>query len=360
VPFLSGIVAEFWAILVDSGWWLLIGFVLGGLVHALVPMSAVRRHLGRRGFVASLKAAAIGVPLPLCSCSVIPTAAALRRSGASRGASASFAIATPEADAPSVMLSWVLLGPMLAIVRPIAALITGVLAGVLIDATDRAPADPPPSGTACASCCCTGDVDAPRGLRSVIRYSLIDLPQDLAPWLLGGLVLSSVLAAALPEGWLADHVGSGFLPMLLMLVIGVPMYICATASTPVAAVLIAKGLSPGAALVLLLVGPATNVATMAWVVKDLGARALAVYLIVVAGVALGLGVALDASIDLLPGFVAGVAPISGDHGAGLAGQIGGAVLLALLVFGLVRHALARARRLKRNRGSARDHSVGSP
>lgn len=336
----------FAGILIESGAWLVAGFLLAGLVHAFVPMAWVRRHLGGRGAWPAFKAALLGIPLPLCSCAVIPAAAQLRRGGASKGASASFAISTPETGEESIALTWGLLGPFMALVRPVAALATAVAAGVLIDATDREAGDAPrrpqaeePRGG--EECCVESCAEAPkpRGagsrLREAVRYGLIEMPEDLAPWLVVGLALSAAIGALVPPGWIESQVGTGLVPMLLMLVVSLPLYVCATASTPVAAVLIAKGLSPGAALVLLLAGPATNTATMAWVVKDLGWRALAIYVGVIGAAAVGAGMAVDA---LAPR--SWVWATTGEAGAGhgQAAVAGGAILAAVLAVGLWRRA----------------------
>ena len=328
MTFLGDWLRELWFILVESGPWLLGGFLLAGVVHALLPRDTIARWLGGRGTGAVFRAALVGVPLPLCSCSVIPVAAGLRRGGASKGASAAFAISTPESGVDSIAFTWAVLGPVMGIVRPIAALVTAFSAGLLIAFTTTDD-DAPAAGRSlpvAPSCCggpaspepaCCGGAPAhaaepspcgatepamptrrgPLGvLRDAVRYGWVDMPRDLAGWLVVGLALSALISAAMPENWIARHIGSGFGPMLVMLVAGMPVYVCAIASTPVAAALVAKGLSPGAALVFLLAGPATNMATMAWVAKDLGWRALWSYLGAIAVSSVAFGLALDALI----------------------------------------------------------------
>lgn len=399
-----------WHLLVDAGVWLLVGFVIAGLFSVLVPASLVRKQLGGRGVWPVLKASAIGVPMPLCSCAVIPAAAAIRRGGASKGASAAFAISTPEIDVPGISLTYALIGPVMAIARPIVALITAIAAGVTINLFDRpggdgrSEADSEPSlddaggasGTCCssspeasacgcssqhasepagsccasasepepvASCCagqaapassCCGSMPAAQPespccsssaparregvLERSLRYSFGTLPKDLARWIVLGLALSALVVVLIPDGWIEANLESGVLgptgSKLLMLAIGIPWYVCATASTPLAAVLIAKGLSPGAALVFLLAGPATNPATMGWVIKDLGGRALVVYLVSISALGLAAGFALDALVPA-EAFRQAAQIMVHEH-AGLIDQIAAGVLALTLAVGLVR------------------------
>ncbi|MEQ8769037.1 MAG: SO_0444 family Cu/Zn efflux transporter [Phycisphaerales bacterium] len=358
---------ELWMILLDSGVWLIVGFALAGVVHALVPMGWIRKQLGGRGVIPIAKAAALGLPMPLCSCSVIPVAASLRQAGAGKGASAAFTISTPQTGEESIPLTWALFGPVFAIARPIIAIVTAFVAGVAIDRIapdtprseqDRGErGDDAEAGSCCSeprasaradaagSCCAhEGDDDTPAlGARvlKALKYGFVTLPADLAPWLITGLVLAAVVASAVPEGWIGEHLGSGIVPMLLALVVGVPLYICATSSTPLAFALVTAGMSPGAALVLLLAGPATNTATMAWVIKDLGKRALAVYLVVIALFALASGLAFDA-------FLSGAIDLaSGDdrheHIVGVLAPIGAVALSVLMVVALALRVLPSVR-----------------
>ncbi len=390
MDFLVRYIEALWSLLVDTGWWLLAGLLFAGAVHAFVPTGWLSKHLGKRGIGSVAKASLSGILMPLCSCSVIPVAAGLRRGGASKGASAAFAISTPQTGEESIPLTWALLGPVFAIVRPIVAILTGVVAGVLIDALGEdgakkttgtmAPAGDGPK--ACcgggqavapapktvslgvASCCggggqkaeavpapepakahtcCSHEPAAPAKagigakLASTLRYGLVTLPVDLAPWLAVGFLLSALVAAGVPDGWIASNIGTGIVPMLAMLVVGLPLYICATSSTPLVYTLVAAGLSPGAALVLLLAGPATNFATMAWAIRDLGVKATVIYLASIAGVALGAGLLLDAlALDVIRAAVAET-HAAHDHGAvSIAAGVGGAVLAALLLGALAK------------------------
>ncbi len=284
--------------------WLVLGLAAAGLIRAWVPLTTAARMLGGCGLGAVTRAALIGAPLPLCSCGVLPAAFALHRRGASRATTTSFLIATPETGVDSVALSWVLLGPVLAIVRPLAAIISAICAGLLVGRS--APDKPPPDGCAKTQACgCkpSSSVDLPaepppgdpwwRRALDGLRYAFSDLLDDLALWLAGGLVLAGLTMTLLPAEALAAW-GSGPLAMVLIMLVSVPMYVCATASTPLAHAMLYAGVSPGTVLVFLLAGPASNMASIALVRRELGTRALLAYLIGVAGVSILLGLALDA------------------------------------------------------------------
>jgi len=332
----------------EAGMWLVGGFLVAGLLHAFVSKEMLARHLGKKGIGSVLKATLIGVPLPLCSCSVIPAAASLRQSGASKGASAAFAVSTPEIDVPAASLTWAMLGPVMAIARIIASAISAIVAGVLIDATDRsqgehAPQNAEPKAKNSGGACCnsvptkTSSQSINSRLGLAMKYSFITLPADLVNWLMIGFVVSAAVGAFVPDTWLSGSAGSGVVAILVAMTFGLVVYVCATASTPMAAVLVAKGLSPGAALAFLLAGPATNPATMAWILKDLGAKALVIYLASIAGVAFASGLLLN---WILIGTVFDIGTIAAHHhhmgDSSPIAAIGGAVLMAMLTFALVR------------------------
>ena len=348
----SDMLHAFWTYVLESAPWLLVGFAVAGALHALVPVPVMQRWLGAGRSWAVTRAAVLGIPLPLCSCSVIPTAAALRSGGASRGSTAAFAISTPEVDAPSISLTWGMIGPWLAIARPIAALGTALGVGVLIDrfvpergeAAQSDPVDAECGSTACCAEPAPTPASEPLGFVAALRFSLVTLPRNLALWILLGLALSAVVSALVPDDFfeqVAQVDRTGLLTKLAALVVGIPWYVCATASTPLAAALIATGLSPGAALVFLLAGPATNPATIGWVWRDLGARALGIYLGGIAIGALATGIALDAimpSIDLRD---VGTAHVH-DH-ASPARIVMAIVMLAILAPGLIAPIVVRLR-----------------
>ena len=318
--FITNWLTQTWGMTLEAAPWLLGGFVLAGVIYVLLPVETVTRHLGKPGMGGVLKASLVGVPLPLCSCSVIPVAASLRKQGASRGAFVSFLISTPETGVDSIAISYALLGPLLAVVRPVAAFFTALTAGLLVDTAAEAGPSPKPADAAGEreSCCCAGGcpeepIAGPqRKLVTALRYGLVDLFVDLSPWLLSGFILAGLVAALLPAGFFERYVGSGAGAMLLMLVVGLPFYVCATASTPIAAAFIARGLSPGAALVFLLVGPATNIATMLVVGRDVGRRGLAVYLVTIAVFAVLFGLGINVLADFVPLTLTGM-PDGTDH-----------------------------------------------
>ncbi|WP_412523227.1 SO_0444 family Cu/Zn efflux transporter [Shewanella chilikensis] len=393
---------NFIELFLESAPWLLLGLVLAGLLKVFVPMSWMQKQLGGHGLKTTVKAALLGAPLPLCSCGVIPAAVGLRRSGASKAATTSFLVSTPETGVDSVTVSYVLLGPFMAIVRPIAAVCSAIVAGLLVgrddepvlpseavkktepekaqaktvaqfkpvgaanysplkaaptqaqssccvpakvqeadccstakvstakistakvstakastaaasccssvkeEATQSCCSQPKVEAASCCSssqsasnCCDSDDMAAELKSKSVLhrvlaglKYAATDLVRDTAIWLLVGLFFAALVQTYVPGDFLAQW-GGGILAMLVMVLISIPMYICATASTPIAAGLLLAGVSPGAVLVFMLAGPATNIATLGVVAKEMGKRALYGYLGGVLGVALLAGMLVN-------------------------------------------------------------------
>ena len=293
---LADIPADFWAVLSEMAPYLLFGFAVAGALSVLVSPEFVERHLGGRGVWPVAKASAFGVPLPLCSCGVIPVAASLRRHGASRGATVGFLISTPQTGVDSIFVTLSLLGPVFAVFRPLVALVSGMIGGTLVSVVDPDAADTE-AAESCQEACCAGDPEQGR-FRRAVAYGFGALPRDIGRALLAGLVIAAVISAAVPADFFAGVLGGGIGAMVIMMLLGVPVYVCATASVPVAAALIAKGVSPGAALVFLMTGPATNAATIATVWRVLGRRTAIVYLLTVALSALAAGVLLDLIFDV--------------------------------------------------------------
>lgn len=296
---LARIAVAAWEVTLAAAPFTLFGLLMAGLLYVYLPASLVRRAMGGSGLGSVVRAAAIGAPLPLCSCGVIPVALYLRKEGASRGAVQSFLISTPETGVDSISITYALMGPFMAVVRPVAAVVTAVAAGLgerLFGAPEEpAPAAPAPDG-GCPSCPGRPDALLSRrqaGLPGALKYSFVVLARDLAPWLLLGLALSGVVSGLVPEGFFEKHLGRGILPVLLMVLLSTPMYMCAAGATPLAAALMQAGMGPGAALAFLLAGPATNVATMTTVGKFLGRRSLVIYLATIMGLSLFFGWALD-------------------------------------------------------------------
>ncbi len=282
--------------LLDVAPYLLAGFFFAGLLKAFVSEKTIVRHVGASSFRSVLNAALIGTPMPLCSCSVIPVATAIRKNGASKGATTSFLISTPESGVDSIAVSYALLDPLMTVFRPVAAFASAVLAGWAENILGKPGEIAAESSCACDHCGHEATPASPAMLariRSGLRYAFTDLLQDIAYYLVIGLLISAIIASLLPIELVQSIASREYLSMFIMLLIGIPVYVCATASTPVAAALILKGISPGAALVFLLVGPATNLATIGVVKKTLGGRSLILYLASIMLVALLMGSLLN-------------------------------------------------------------------
>lgn len=295
LDFLQNLAVATWHIFTDAAPYVLFGFLAAGLVKAVLPEEAVARHLGGRSVAAVIKASLLGIPLPLCSCGVIPAAISLRKQGAGRGPSAAFLVSTPESGVDSIAITWALLDPVMTVVRPLAAFITGTLTGLLINLLpEEATALPPVTeNCGCKDACCSspaaGKAPLPLRLADGIRYAFGELLKDIGGWLLLGVLIAGLLTALVPDGFFALLFSHQAASLLVMLLVSIPLYMCASASTPIAAALVVKGLSPGAALVFLLAGPATNAATLTVVARFWGRQATLVYLAVIAGCSLVLG-----------------------------------------------------------------------
>jgi uncharacterized protein len=289
---ISAIAGEIWGTVEAMAPYLLLGFAAAGALAVLLPPRTVERHLGRPGWGALFKASLLGVPLPLCSCSVIPVAASLRRHGASRGATAAFLLSTPQTGVDSLAVTYSLLGPVFLVLRPVIAFITGLAGGGLVDALERRAPKAPAPVNACDAECCAPEQAGGRFARAV-RHGFVTLPRDMALPMVIGLVVAGVIAALVPDAFFAHVLGGGAPAVAMMMAAGIPIYVCATASVPIAAALIAKGVSPGAALAFLITGPATNAATLTTMWAILGKRATLVVLATVAGAAFASGLMLD-------------------------------------------------------------------
>ncbi|BBN82464.1 permease [Pseudoalteromonas sp. A25] len=355
------LVINFWQLFLLSAPWLILGLLLAGLLNVFIAKDFLQRHLGQEGLWTTIKAALIGAPMPLCSCGVIPAAIGLRRAGGSKSATTAFLVSTPETGVDSISVSYVLLGPFMAVIRPIAAVSSAIVAGVLVgkekkpkpvneqtaEATSTASvlhttshhscdATKPQSNIVQPSCCtpkeaalvhasccddksivneknsdccapeqkqdssdscCASDTTSQAQtlmdkLVQAVKFSSNKLLSDTMVWLMIGLFFAALVQTYVPESFLSQW-GSGVLAMLVVILISIPMYICATASTPIAAGLIMAGVSPGAVLVFMLAGPATNIATLGVVAKELGKRAVVAYLGAVIGVAILFGFLTD-------------------------------------------------------------------
>lgn len=298
---LSALGGNILAVALDAAPWLLLGLFLAGLIKAWIPEEILQRWLGGPGVLPVLRAALIGAPLPLCSCGAIPLGLALHRGGASRGATTAFMVGTPGVGVDSVALTYALLGPFMAILRPLAAIFSAVTAGLLVS-LGPGPAPPGPALNSCGANCSCQTKEEGAGGRSFrvrvlagLRYSFSEVLDDIAWWLLLGLLLAGLLLTLAPPGLLAQY-AHGPAAMLVMAIIGIPMYLCAQAATPVAAALIVAGVSPGTALVLLLAGPITSIATLSVLRREFGLPATTIYVLAVAGTAILSGLLADTII----------------------------------------------------------------
>ena len=264
---LFGIAKECWLVFKEAAPFVLFGFFAAGLLKVLIPERVIVKHLGGNGFRSVFKASLFGVPLPLCSCGVIPVAIGLRKQGASKGATASFLVSVPETGVDSVAITWALLDPLMTIIRPVSAFITALATGSLINLLPEKKAV---SKTDTADSCCSANPDSSMPLaqrplllrlKDGVIYAFTDLLKDIGGWLLLGILIAGIISYFVPVNFVDRYLGGEYSSLLIMLIIGIPLYICASASTPIAAALVLKGLSPGAALVFLLAGPATNAAT---------------------------------------------------------------------------------------------------
>ena len=268
--------------------YLLLGFLIAGILHEFVPRRIYADKLSGNNFRSVIWAALFGVPLPLCSCGVIPTATSLYREGASKGATVSFLISTPQTGVDSILATASVIGIPFAILRPLVAFVTAMAGGAI---TNRI---------------CKNDNNAAQKTEEqktdksflqkatgALRYGFIDMIQDIGKWIVIGLVVAAVITVVLPDNFFVSFNNYPLLNMLMILVVSMPMYLCATGSIPIAAALMLKGLSPGAALVLLMAGPATNMATMLVINKVLGRRTLVTYLATIMAGAIGFGLFID-------------------------------------------------------------------
>ncbi len=328
--FIKSTIVDFWATVGEMSPYLLFGFLVAGILSVLISQRLVEKHLGGKGIWPLVKASLFGIPLPLCSCGVIPVSMSLHKHGASKGSTISFLLSTPQTGVDSIFVTLSLLGPLFAVFRPLAAFITGIVGGGLVNVFVPGTEDnsrPPPKN---ADQCCDDTINNKRIIRG-LKYGFVTLPRDIGKAMLAGLVIAAVISALVPDGYFAEKLGTGIFAMVVMMFLGIPVYVCATASVPVAAALILKGLTPGAAIVFLLTGPATNAASFVTIWKTLGSRTAITYLLTVAGCALLSGILLDyiaAGVDFeivtRPGWML----------PGAVKYISAVVLLSILVFAI--------------------------
>ena len=260
---------EIWNLLLIISPYLLFGFLIAGFLSVIISQDLIEKNLGNnQGLFSIIKASLLGVPLPLCSCSVIPVSASLKKHGASKGAVTSFLFSTPQTGVDSIMVTYGMLGPIVALIRPCIALITGILCGSIVYRLDK---NYDNSDTEdCHDECCEPLHQST--IKRILNYSFITLPKDIIKPLMVGIIIAALINIYLPITIIDNFVGQGFLSMIIMIVIGLPLYVCATASIPIALAMMGKGVTLGAALVFLMVGPATNTTSITTMIKILGKK----------------------------------------------------------------------------------------
>jgi uncharacterized membrane protein YraQ (UPF0718 family)/copper chaperone CopZ len=289
---LLNIVKETWAFTLIVSPWLILGFVVSGLIHAFIGEKFIRQHLGGGGFSPVLKATLFGIPLPICSCGVIPLAAGIRNDGASKAATMAFLVSTPTTGIDSIFVTYAFLGTAFAIVRPIAALVGGLFVGLLVSLAIKEKTQKREFASGPEHHHSLG-----QRLKDGLGYGFGVLPEDIGKTIFWGVLIGGVLSGLLPTDISQQYLSNPLIAYPLMLVISVPLYVCAVASVPIAAAMMSKGLVPGAALAFLIAGTATNTVTIAFVVKKFGKKVLFIYLAAIVVLALVFGGVLDAVIS---------------------------------------------------------------
>jgi len=283
--------------------YLLLGLLFVAVLNLFISKDIIVRHVGKKDFWSLLKSALFGVPLPLCSCGVIPTAVYMKKNGASNGATISFLISTPQTGIDSIMATYGMMGPVFAIFRPLAALIMGIVGGLTVHFFDRENLDKnigSSSKNSMPKFINISDYVAPKKesfmvrLNKTIKYSFVEFIDDISGQFIVGLIIAGLIAYFLPAELIeSSGIGNGFMGMIIMILIGIPMYVCATASIPIALTLMMKGFSPGVAFVFLVAGPATNAASIAIIMKTIGKTLTIIYLTTIIVLSILFGFILD-------------------------------------------------------------------
>ena len=306
--------------------WLVFGFLMAGIIAVWIPRNWVNRVMGgSSGFGGILRAVAIGVPLPICSCGVLPIAAGLRKHGAGKGPTAALLISTPQTGIDSILATYALLGPVFAVARPIAAALTGIVGGIVVSAVGGEDAASAPADDASAGS---------RGIRAIFWQAYRRLLGSVAEPLAVGLAISALVTVLVPDNFFADAFhGSDWIAMPVMALVGFPMCVCSTASIPIAASLVAKGVSPGAAFVFLMVGPAMNAMSLTTVAALVGRKAAVAYVAVIVIGAVLCGIAINLLPDALP---ASAATVAAGHSLSLVHWASAVFLAAMMAYNLAR------------------------
>ncbi|MCX7917449.1 MAG: SO_0444 family Cu/Zn efflux transporter [bacterium] len=290
---IKNFIFEFWRILNEMSPFLILGFLISGISKIIIPKEKIYIYLSSSSISSVLKSTIIGIPLPLCSCGVIPVATHLEKEGASKGATISFLISTPTTGVDSIFATYSLLGPIFAIMRPISAFISGIFAGCIVNIFEKKKINFSEKEI-CKNCDSEiKNLSLIKKMKSAINYGFFELVEDTGIWILLGIIIGSIISILIPENLISKYLSNRIYSYLIMLFIGVPLYVCATGSIPIASSLISKGISPGAGFVFLFTGPATNSATLTFILGKLGKRNFLIYIFSIIFWAIIFGIAID-------------------------------------------------------------------
>ena len=311
--------------------YLLLGMFIAGILHVFIGTDFITRHLGANNLGSIIKASLFGVPLPICSCGVIPVAASLKKEGASKSATLSFLVSTPTTGADSILASYSLLGPLFAIFRPLAAFISGITIGVLNFIFNKEPQERVLVDHQHSK----NEISSKKKIIEVFKYGFFELAEDIGKWLIIGVVIGGILTVAIPPELIEKFLPFQWMHFVIMLIIALPLYVCATGSIPIAAAILQMGFSPGATLVFLIAGPATNTVTLSFVRTKLGKKSFYLYLISIIGIAVLAGMVFNYVFALL-GADINIISAHGEHVNHTLRIVTGIILAVLILIGLIK------------------------
>ena len=294
---LADIIGSFWYFLEEAAPWLLLGFLFAGLLKAFIPADIILRYIGGGDIKSILTATLVGIPLPLCSCGVLPTAMMLYKQGSSRAAAIAFLIATPATTVTAIILTLAMLGWRFTAAYVATAFIVAIGTGLLallflkskagtsaVNVTENEAGSSCGSDTTAGTSTCRCEKGRPgtdgylkEKLRMVFHYGFIEMMDDIGHWIIVGLLIAAVIYKLMPAAVVENYMSEGASALVLVAIISAPMYICSTAAVPFVAALIATGMTPAAGLVILILGPATNVSTILVVARTMGKKTTLFY-----------------------------------------------------------------------------------
>jgi len=311
--------------------YLLLGMFIAGILHVFIGTDFITRHLGANNLGSIIKASLFGIPLPICSCGVIPVAASLKKEGASKSATLSFLVSTPTTGADSILASYSLLGPLFAIFRPLAAFISGITIGVLNFIFNKEPQERVLVDHQHSK----NEISSKKKIIEVFKYGFFELAEDIGKWLIIGVVIGGILTVAIPPELIEKFLPFQWMHFVIMLIIALPLYVCATGSIPIAAAILQMGFSPGATLVFLIAGPATNTVTLSFVRSKLGKKSFYLYIISIIGIAVLAGMVFNYTFALL-GADVNIISAHGEHVNQTLRIVTGIILSILILIGMIK------------------------